>query len=936
MSGGLLGALFAGVSGLDAQASNLSIEANNISNANTPGYKQTEVEFQTLVTGASSSTSFSPGGVLAGNRQLVDQQGLLQSTSSSTDIAIQGSGLFVVNQNSTGSGQVLYTRAGSFTQDSSGNFVNAAGYFLQAWPLDRNGRLPGAPGNANTTSSANLSSLRTVNVQSVAGTASATSTVALSANLNAGETAFPGASGDAIMDSQDATNFGITADTIILPSSTDNLTKNDKMTVTTGLNPTGFTYTYGGFATSRRVDQATGAGDYGDSGSAVPVAITLGTHPFTFTPGSNTITVNQAPPAGLLAHQVVSISGNTTAFDGLSSSALDGKFYVNSVSGGSFTLTLPTGVTAPAATALAANPFTVTSGSTSVTVAGTPPTGLVAGDTVTIAGSGAILDSTGATMLTAGQMNTVHTVVSVAGGSYVITTAAAGGTGTNSGGSSTQGGASVTQFVTTGGTPGAILTPRLFSGDILDATSATTALITTPANFTSAALSFTITTTTTGTSTFTYTASAPNATLGQFSTLDNLATAISDVSGLSARVVNNRLYIAAINGNDAITLANGSATGINGAPPLAGIDWVGELGVANVASSGSASRFSTLQGLANLVNNSAGLTATVNNPLGAADVKINVNDPLDTITFTDGGTNTGSLLAELGLTATLGSQTVPLTTGALGPAYGATTSSKNMASGNITPQFSRPITVFDSLGTSHNLNVGFIKTGSNSWAVEIYAQPGTDVSSASLDGTSGASTTGLVAYGTIKFNGDGSLQSVSSLLSQPITIDWAGGATASRITMNWGTEGAIGTGKTDGLSQFNSAFAVNFVNQNGAPVGGLTAVSISSTGLITASFSNGQTQNLYQIPLASFSDPDQLESVSGNVFAQTSGSGQVNLKQAGNSGVGTISSSSLEQSNVELADQLTQMIVAQRAYQANTKVISTADNLLQALNQIIQ
>src|SRR5581483_11220896 len=114
----------------------------------------------------------------------------------------------------------------------------------------------------------------------------------------------------------------------------------------------------------------------------------------------------------------------------------------------------------------------------------------------------------------------------------------------------------------------------------------------------------------------------------------------------------------------------------------------------------------------------------------------------------------------------------------------------------------------------------------------------------------------------------------------------------------------------------------------GAPVGALTGVSIGQTGLITASFSNGQTQNLYQIPLASFTDPDQLESLSGNVFAQTAASGQVNLQQIGATSVGTITSSALEESNVELADQLTSMIVAQRAYEANTKVISTSDNLL--------
>ncbi len=196
MGSDIFGALFASVSGLDSQSTNLSIISNNIANVNTTGYKAAQVEFETLVSGAGSSTSFASGGVTANNRQLVDGQGLLQSTSSPTDIAIQGSGLFVVNSAANGSGDVLYTRAGSFTQDSAGNFVNSAGYYLQGWPLNASGLLPGAPGNADTTSSANLSSLQTVNVENVAGKASPTSDVSVSANLNAGQTAYPGSGAD--------------------------------------------------------------------------------------------------------------------------------------------------------------------------------------------------------------------------------------------------------------------------------------------------------------------------------------------------------------------------------------------------------------------------------------------------------------------------------------------------------------------------------------------------------------------------------------------------------------------------------------------------------------------------------------------------------------------------------------------------------------------
>ena len=166
---------------------------------------------------------------------------------------------------------------------------------------------------------------------------------------------------------------------------------------------------------------------------------------------------------------------------------------------------------------------------------------------------------------------------------------------------------------------------------------------------------------------------------------------------------------------------------------------------------------------------------------------------------------------------------------------------------------------------------------------------------------------------------------------------------ASSLSFNFGTQGlpfgtpnATQIGKTDGLSQFDSGYNVSFVNQNGAPVGSLTAIAIDSNGFITASYSNGETQKLYKIPLASFTDANLLQAASGDAYAQSNGSGIVNLKQSGQSGVGSISSGALESSNVELASQLTDMIVAQRAYQANSKVIQTADNLLQSLDQIIQ
>ena len=141
-------------------------------------------------------------------------------------------------------------------------------------------------------------------------------------------------------------------------------------------------------------------------------------------------------------------------------------------------------------------------------------------------------------------------------------------------------------------------------------------------------------------------------------------------------------------------------------------------------------------------------------------------------------------------------------------------------------------------------------------------------------------------------------------------------------------------GRSDGLSQFDSGYNVDFANQNGAPVGQLVSVSITEEGVVVASYSNGETQALYKLPIADFANPDGLRAVTGNVFSQTRESGEVNLRESGTNGTGSVVSAALEQSNVDLAEQLTDMIVAQRSYQANTKVIKTADELLEQLNQI--
>src|SRR6266567_2522913 len=187
----IFGALYSGVSGLFAQSQALGMIADNISNANTPAYKETHALFSTLVTQDSTQTTYTPGGVQAAPFTAIDQQGLLQASSSATDLAIQGGGFFVVNNNSQGAsanGAFSFTRAGSFTVDANGNLKNAAGLYLQGQKLTEAQAQAIAAGNINQLTATSLTALETVNVNGLSGAATATSTVTLAANLPAGDT----------------------------------------------------------------------------------------------------------------------------------------------------------------------------------------------------------------------------------------------------------------------------------------------------------------------------------------------------------------------------------------------------------------------------------------------------------------------------------------------------------------------------------------------------------------------------------------------------------------------------------------------------------------------------------------------------------------------------------------------------------------------------
>src|ERR1700691_1148148 len=130
----LTSAMLTGVSALDANAQAMSITSSNIANVNTVGYKDSQSDFSTFLTSSYGDT-VDEAGVMVSSQQNVSQQGVLQSASSTTDLAIQGQGFFVTSQSPSSTNDLYYTRAGDFTPDSNGNLVNSQGYYLLGYPI---------------------------------------------------------------------------------------------------------------------------------------------------------------------------------------------------------------------------------------------------------------------------------------------------------------------------------------------------------------------------------------------------------------------------------------------------------------------------------------------------------------------------------------------------------------------------------------------------------------------------------------------------------------------------------------------------------------------------------------------------------------------------------------------------------------------------------
>jgi flagellar hook protein FlgE len=251
----------------------------------------------------------------------------------------------------------------------------------------------------------------------------------------------------------------------------------------------------------------------------------------------------------------------------------------------------------------------------------------------------------------------------------------------------------------------------------------------------------------------------------------------------------------------------------------------------------------------------------------------------------------------------------------------------DMATGTITPHFESSLEIYDSLGAPRTIAFGFLKTGPNTWRVEAYARPNTNT-------TGGAASGGILAAGILNFNTDGTVASVAGHgtastvqnVGSAFTIDWAAatGASDQTITLDLAT----------GMTQFANNFGITSVTADGVPPGDLVGLVLEGDGMLTAQFSNGRARALYQVPLATFLNPNGLKSDVGGAFRTTLESGLYNINSVNAGGAGRLVSGALEASNVDLAAEFTNLITTQRAYSASSKIITTADEMLEELLRI--
>ncbi|MDP2036233.1 MAG: flagellar hook protein FlgE [Ignavibacteria bacterium] len=265
---------------------------------------------------------------------------------------------------------------------------------------------------------------------------------------------------------------------------------------------------------------------------------------------------------------------------------------------------------------------------------------------------------------------------------------------------------------------------------------------------------------------------------------------------------------------------------------------------------------------------------------------------------------------------------ISFTFNAAGLTENASTTTLNASADNnkIPNVVSGAVTVYDSLGAAHQVTLKFTRLSplsDNTWAW-----------SASVPGTSTSDGATVKKVGTIVFESDGTLNP-ANVTNSEFSFTPSGGANDLTVDLDFGSG-------FSGITQTSSSSVVSALSQNGSPSASLSNINIDQYGSIVGIFSNGSSQSLAQIMCATFTNLNGLISVGDNMYTAYANSGEPLYGSLGESSGTTVQSGALEQSNVDLSEEFTKMIVSQRGFQANARVITTADSLLQEITNLIR
>ncbi|HEY8610455.1 MAG TPA: flagellar hook protein FlgE [Roseomonas sp.] len=257
--------------------------------------------------------------------------------------------------------------------------------------------------------------------------------------------------------------------------------------------------------------------------------------------------------------------------------------------------------------------------------------------------------------------------------------------------------------------------------------------------------------------------------------------------------------------------------------------------------------------------------------------------------------------------------------------------SANLPADSTTVPVAAQIQIYDSLGRLHSVDMTWTNTGTNQWQLSMSVpddKTAPAITTRTIDVNFGTAASATTPAGTIGSFGTGTnLTGSTAVPGDPSTVTFAAdfGQGTQTIKLNLGN-----FNEASGVTQYSGQdYTLRDISQDGVPLGSFSTVSLGDNGDLTVNYDNGQARVIGRVPLVTFSDPDKLQKTDGQAYLRTEESGEARVNDASSNGSGKIVTSALESSNVDIASEFSKLILAQRAYAANTKIVTAADELLQ-------